>query len=114
MQAFDLSLQRLQIVVIDQHIVSVAKAIFATGLSLENGLPGLVLPGGGDASRLRNYTQVFRYDEAGNLLSLKHGQLPKRLSIIVLKNLSVQSAVRTAQAATVPVSAVKTSQLKCR
>ena len=43
------------------------------------GLPGLVLPGGGDASRLRNYTQVFRYDEAGNLLSLKHGQLPKRL-----------------------------------
>ena len=38
MQAFDLSLQRLQIVVIDQHIVSVAKAIFATGLSLENGL----------------------------------------------------------------------------
>lgn len=37
-----------------------------------------------------------------------------RLSIIVLKNLSVQSAVRMAQAATVPVSAVKTSQLKCR
>lgn len=31
-----------------------------------------------------------------------------------LKNLSVQSAVRMAQAATVPVSAVKTSQLKCR
>ena len=42
------------------------------------GLPGLVLPGGGDASRLRNYTQIFNYDGAGNLLSLKHGQLPQR------------------------------------
>jgi len=38
MQALDLSLQRLQILVIDQHIVSVAKAIFAAGLCLENGL----------------------------------------------------------------------------
>ncbi len=31
-----------------------------------------------------------------------------------LKNLSVQSAVRTVQAETVPVSAVKTSRLKYR
>ncbi|RON05680.1 hypothetical protein BK659_21495 [Pseudomonas brassicacearum] len=42
------------------------------------GLPGLVLPGGGDASRLRNYTQTFAYDAGGNLLTLKHGQSPRR------------------------------------
>jgi len=41
-------------------------------------LPGLVLPGGGDASRRRNYTQTYRYDAAGNLLTLKHGQNPVR------------------------------------
>lgn len=41
-------------------------------------LPGLILPGGGDASRRRNYTQTFNYDAGGNLLTLKHGQMPSR------------------------------------
>lgn len=38
MQALDPVCSAFQILVIDQHIVSVAKAIFAAGLCLENGL----------------------------------------------------------------------------
>lgn len=57
---------------------------------IQPGLPGLVLPGGGDASRLRNYTQTFSYDAAGNLLSLKHGQLPQRtMKVDALSNRSL-------------------------
>ncbi|HVI54182.1 MAG TPA: RHS repeat-associated core domain-containing protein [Luteibacter sp.] len=35
-------------------------------------LPGLVLPGGGDGSRRRMYTQTYLYDAAGNLRTLSH------------------------------------------
>ncbi len=46
---------------------------------IQPGLPGVVLPGGGDASRLRNYTQVYTYDLGGNLITLKHGSEPLRM-----------------------------------
>ncbi|WP_448096754.1 RHS repeat-associated core domain-containing protein [Luteibacter yeojuensis] len=36
------------------------------------GMPGLILPGGGDASRQRNYAQFYSYDAGGNLLTLRH------------------------------------------
>ncbi|MDD2046638.1 RHS repeat domain-containing protein [Pseudomonas putida] len=46
---------------------------------IQPGLPDLRLPGGGDTSRRRNYTQRFEYDASGNLLTLKHDQLPTRV-----------------------------------
>lgn len=42
------------------------------------GLPGLVLPGGGDANRRRNYVQSYTYDAAGNLVTLTHTQAATR------------------------------------
>ncbi len=35
-------------------------------------LPGIVFPGGGDASKRRNYLQAYHYDASGNLLTLSH------------------------------------------
>ena len=46
--------------------------------AIQPGLPELVMPGMGDASRLRNYKQSYTYDAAGNLLTLKHGDAPQR------------------------------------
>lgn len=42
-------------------------------------LPGPVLPGGGDASRRRNFTQTYNYDAGGNLLTLGHTQVATRV-----------------------------------
>lgn len=56
---------------------SLSQLIQATGresvqAGIQPELPGLVIPGGGDASRLRPYTQQFHYDAGGNLLTLNH------------------------------------------
>lgn len=48
------------------------------------GLPELVVPGAGDPSRLRNYTQHYTYDDAGNLCTLKHGDAPVRTMKVAL------------------------------
>lgn len=47
--------------------------------TMQPGLPELVMPGMGDASRLRNYRQNYTYDAAGNLLTLKHSDAPLRV-----------------------------------
>jgi RHS repeat-associated protein len=51
--------------------------IIATGCesvhaSVGPALPGLVLPGGGDAGRRRMYSQTYVYDAGGNLRTLAH------------------------------------------
>lgn len=61
--------------------------------AIQPSLPGLVLPGGGDASRLRNYSQTFRYDNAGNVLNVKHGQWAQRtMKVDALSNRSLYQA----------------------
>lgn len=45
---------------------------------IQPSLPGLIVPGGGDANRRRNYTQTYSYDVGGNLLAIKHNQRPVR------------------------------------
>ncbi|RAI71369.1 hypothetical protein DOZ80_05865 [Pseudomonas fluorescens] len=53
---------------------------------IQPGLPELVVPGTGDASRLRNYRQNYTYDAAGNLLTLKHGDSPLRTMKVALRS----------------------------
>lgn len=49
---------------------------------IQPGLPVPVLPGGGDASRRRNYTQTYTYDAGGNLLTLGHTQAaPRKMKV---------------------------------
>lgn len=47
--------------------------------AIQPGLPELVVPRAGDASRLRNYRQLYTYDAAGNMSTLKHGDAPTRV-----------------------------------
>ncbi|WP_131107670.1 RHS repeat-associated core domain-containing protein [Pseudomonas sp. Sample_10] len=54
--------------------------------AIQPGLPELVVPGTGDASRLRNYKQLYTYDAAGNLLTLKHGNAPLRTMKVALRS----------------------------
>ncbi|EJM78643.1 MULTISPECIES: RHS repeat domain-containing protein [unclassified Pseudomonas] len=54
--------------------------------AIQPGLPELVVPGSGDASRLRNYKQSYTYDAAGNLLTLKHGEAPLRTMKVALRS----------------------------
>lgn len=54
--------------------------------AIQPGLPERVVPGTGDASRLRNYKQRYTYDDAGNLLTLKHGEAPLRTMKIGLRS----------------------------
>lgn len=54
--------------------------------AIQPGLPELVMPGSGDASRLRNYKQSYTYDAAGNLLTLKHGEAPLRTMKVALRS----------------------------
>lgn len=53
---------------------------------IQPGLPELVVPMTGDASRLRNYKQIYTYDAAGNLLTLKHGNAPLRTMKVALRS----------------------------
>lgn len=57
-------------------------------------LPGLLLPGGGEANRRRRYTQTYTYDASGNLCTLSHtasdqGQYTRTMAVAARSNRSL-------------------------
>ena len=74
MQALDFGFERLKVTVIGEHVVSVAKAIFAAGLYLENGV-------------YLFFAGVVAFERALNLQRLWHVDHQHALSRCVLPGL---------------------------